>query len=334
MTIAPTETPVLPSSEGTRRIRKAIRLADEQLTERHPWLGRDNAVAFGLFAGAVLAIGLIAVAWFQGVLPTVLAVLGIALAISVLHELEHDLIHDLYLPQPVLRFGVLVTIWWAKASLDPWSRGRLHLWHHVVSGQEEDLEERLIGMGMPWGLRRALITLLPAAGIVVLPGLLRALRARRKEGRRIPNLRGPGWHVDLVNAVLILLPFVGVGGLIAGQAWAWPLLVLWVLPNLVRHAAIVFMSANSHYVGIRRGMVMEQNQILDHPVFWPLQFLCWNFGATHVVHHFFVQQPFWRRTLVFGDVRPVMVDNGVPANEFGSFLRANQRPQPVISEAG
>jgi fatty acid desaturase len=313
-------------SDATRLVRAAIREADARMVEQHPWLGRDDAVAMGFFTTAVLGTGLIAAAWILGSIPTWLAICGIALTVSILHEMEHDLIHDLYLGHPVLRAGVLGTIWLAKSSLDPWTRGHMHRWHHIVSGQEEDIEERLIGLGMPWGPLRALITLFQPISIVLRPRLGRAVRARVAEGGRRPDPRAHSAPMALVlgNAVLFLFPPVALVAWILGAAWAGPALVLWVLPNTLRHTSIVFLSSNSHYVGIQRGDVVQQNQVLDHPLFWPLQFFCWNFGATHVLHHFWVRQPFWRRTLVFREVRPVLLENGVRANDFGSFVRANQ----------
>ena len=132
--------------------------------------------------------------WTTGALSTPWTVLGVALGLSVLHELEHDLIHDLYLPQPVIRLGVLTTIWLAKASIDPWTRGDWHRWHHAVSGQAEDIEERLIGLGLPWGPLRALITVLPAAAILLRPSIRQAFWHRAKEGGRRPRWTSPrGW---------------------------------------------------------------------------------------------------------------------------------------------
>ena len=55
------------------------------------------------------------------------------------------------------------------------------------------------------------------------------------------------------------------------------------------------------------------------------------FGATHVVHHFHVRQPFWRRTLIFRGVRQVLIDNGVPANDLRSFTRNNRRELPTLA---
>jgi fatty acid desaturase len=128
----------------------------------------------------------------------------------------------------------------------------------------------------------------------------------------------------LGNAVLFLLPLVVVVCFFMEMPWARPCLVLWVLPNVLRHGSIATLSSSSHYVAIRRGVVAEQNQILDHPMFWPLAIFSWNFGATHVMHHFLVKQPFWRRTLTFSAVREVMVENGVRANDLGTFRRANR----------
>ena len=312
---------------ATRIIRQAILAADADLVSRHPWLDRCDAVALGLFAGAWLWMGAVAVGWWSLGLSGWLAVPAIALGLSVLHELEHDLIHDLYLGRwPAVRRAVLAGIWVGKASLAPWSRGRIHRWHHVVSGQPEDIEERLIGLGLPWGPRRLLLTVLPLGSVLVAADIRRAVRARRKAGGRTPDLsHGPAYRgVRAIDTLFVFLPLVAVGGWLAGAGWAAPLLVLWVLPNTLRHAAIVSMSSSSHYTDIERGQLVQQNQILDHPLFWPLQLFCWNFGATHVLHHFVVQQPFWRRTLVFGSVRDTLVEQGVRANDLGSFKRANR----------
>jgi fatty acid desaturase len=297
------------------------------LLEEHPMLGRTEAVAWTFFWGAVAALAACVYAWSVGALGTPWTILGIILAASVLHEMEHDLIHDMYIPNRVARNAVFTVIWLVKATIDPWTRGRWHRWHHAVSGQEEDIEERLIGMGQPWGPFRLLMTIYPPVAIVLKPGLRRAIDRRVEEGIRRPDFRHPRFKYFFhgITGVLALLPIVGVVGWFQGAAWAWPLLVLWVLPNTIRHAAIATLSANSHYTGVERGVVIEQNQILDHPLLWPLAALCWNFGATHVLHHFLVRQPFWRRTLIFSRVREVLVFNGVPANDFASIWRANRR---------
>lgn len=312
----------------SRTIRASIRDADRRLVARHPWLADDDRIALAAFSLAWIWMLGAALLWLTGLLSAWLVVPAIALGLSVLHELEHDLIHDLYLTRSAaLKNAVLFGIWVGKASLNPWSRGRIHLWHHVVSGQPEDIEERLIGLGLPWGLKRVVLTLLPAGSIAQARSIRRAVKARRLAGGRTPDLRHPPWFaaVRVVDAAFIALPFLAVGGLMLGAPWAWPLLVLWVLPNTIRHASIVLMSSSSHYVEIDRANLVQQNQILDQPLFWPFQLFCWNFGATHVLHHFHVQQPFWRRTLVFAELRSTLIHNGVPANDLGTFARANVR---------
>lgn len=320
--------PPLPSPAATRLIIRAIRDEDARLVEQHPLLGRDDLVALGLWAGAWVGIAAMVVAALGAGLPMPVAAVGVALCLSTLHELEHDLIHELYwADRPWLGHLVLFTIWIAKGSLDPWSRGRLHRWHHQVSGQPEDVEERLIGLGLPWGPRRALLSLLPAASALVVPEIVRDVRARAAQGGQRPDTRAPRWWgiVKAINALLLGAPlWVGLAWLLEVPA-ALPLLWLYVVPNLMRHTAIVVMSSNSHYTGIPRSELALQNQILDHWIFWPLQALCWNFGATHVLHHFVVKQPFWRRTLAFRRLRPTLVANGMPHNDLGSFARANQR---------
>jgi hypothetical protein len=203
----------------------------------------------------------------------------------------------------------------------------LHRWHHAVSGQAEDVEEHLIGLGLPWGPLRVLITLLAPASLLLAPAIKRSVARHEEQGGGSPDLRAPRhwWLMHLVTIAIASAPFVAVVGLLAGASWAWPLLVLWGLPNMIRHTTIVIMSSNSHYVGIERAVLVEQNQIIDHPLFWPLQLFCWNFGATHVVHHFLVRQPFWRRTLVFAKVRPTLVAHGVALNDLATFSRANRR---------
>ena len=310
-----------------RQILNTLREADAKLIKNHPWLGQDDAMALGLFAFGVATMLGCGAAWMMGALPAWLTICGIALGMSILHEMEHDMIHDLYLSNRATRFMVLITIWVTKASLDPWTRGRWHLWHHAMSGQEEDIEERLIGLGTPWGLKRILVTLLPAGTIVLKPGLSRAIQRYVARGEQDPQLLGPPgwWKVHALTAILASSPFVALGGWLAGASWAWPMAALWVLPNMLRHATIAIMSSNSHYTGIQKGALMKQGQILDHPFFWPLQFFCWNFGATHFLHHFFVRQPFWRRTLIFSEVKQKMVVHGIPRNDLQTFARANRR---------
>ena len=63
--------------------------------------------------------------------------------------------------QRVLQHVFFLGIWVAKLGANPWFRKKLHLQHHTVSGQDDDAEERLIGLGLPMGMKRMAVTVHP-----------------------------------------------------------------------------------------------------------------------------------------------------------------------------
>lgn len=310
-----------------KRINHAIRDAEQAVRAAHPWLARQDLIAALVFAGSLLWIGAAGAGWLTGALPWWAATPLIALGLSLLHELEHDLIHDLYFrDRPRVQDAMFAVIFLAKMSLDPWSRRRIHLRHHRLSGQETDIEERLIGLGLPLGPRRLLLTLIPAFSALVVPDIVRAMRQQRRAARsgRAPL---PWWRhaAAALGLGFAVLPLVVFPAALLGAPWAIPLLVLYVGPNTIRHACIAFVSSSSHYYGdIPDSAVYYQNQILDHWLLWPLQAFCFNFGATHVLHHYVVRQPFYLRQWVAPRVRSVLLDAGVRRNDLGTFRRANR----------
>ncbi len=316
---------------AARAIIRSIRRADHDLCEAHTWLGtpHQNKVASAVFVGTWMLLFAVGALWWTHVLSSWGVVPLIALGLSLLHELEHDLIHDLYFAdQPRTQDLLFAGIWLSKMSLNPWSRRRLHRHHHRVSGQAEDIEERLIGLGLRWGLRRLFLSVLPAGSLMVVPAIRRSIKASIQSGTPPPDLgHAPGFAVlRALDGIFLLLPFVVLPAAFLGHPVATALAVLWVLPNTLRHASIVVISSNSHYTDIPRGTLFHQNQVLDHWVTWPLQLFCCHFGATHILHHYVVKQPFYRRSLVWRRVRHVLRDQGVPFNDFGTFSRANRHP--------
>jgi hypothetical protein len=104
----------------------------------------------------------------KGYLSVWLTIPLMALPISLLHEMEHDLIHNLYAKKwPFMQDVMFFGIWLAKLHGSPWFRRQLHLHHHKLSGQANDAEERLIGLGIPYGVKRMAITVHPIGGILV-----------------------------------------------------------------------------------------------------------------------------------------------------------------------
>lgn len=316
--------------QATRTIIQAIRQADIDLRQRHSVLDKQHQNVLGvvIFVASWVAILAASGLWWTGALSAWVVVPLITVALSLLHELEHDLIHDLYFAErPRVQDALFAGIWVGKMSLNPWSRRRLHRYHHRVSGQPEDIEERLIGLGLPWGLRRLLLSLLPAASLVVVPAIRRSVIAAVQAGAPRPDLEhAPGFNLlRAVDGLFLLLPFYALPAAFLGDATATALAVLWVLPNTLRHFSIVVVSSNSHYTDIPRASLFHQNQVLDHWSTWPLQLFCFNFGATHILHHYVVKQPFYLRQLVWWRVRPVLRQQGVPFNDLGTFARANRR---------
>ena len=315
--------------EATRTIIRAIRDADDRVRARYSWFSREHqdSVGMGIFIAAFLYLIVVSLAWATGVLPTIATILLLAVGLSILHELEHDLIHDIYFPhRPLVQHLMFTGIWWAKMSLNPWSRGRIHRYHHRVSGQLHDIEERLIGLGLPWGPRRLFLSLFPAGSILQARSIARAVRAAVAQGAPRPELdhRVALIPVRIVDGIFVILPFIAIPMAISGSDVATWISVLWVLPNTLRHFSIVVISSNSHYTQIPPGELFPQNQVLNHWSTWPLQLFCFNFGSTHILHHYVVKQPFYIRQSIWPAVAPILRKNGVPFNDLQTFRRANR----------
>jgi hypothetical protein len=55
-----------------------------------------------------------------------------------------------------------------------------------------------------------------------------------------------------------------------------------------------------------------------------MQIFCFNFGSTHAIHHFVVNETFYVRQLTANKAHKVMQQQGVRFNDLGSFTRANR----------
>ncbi len=83
-------------TDPSRTIRQEILRMGDAVRERHPLLHHQDAIGFGIFATSCAAIVALAVAYGAGVLPALVVVPAAAFFMSLLHEIEHDLIHRLY----------------------------------------------------------------------------------------------------------------------------------------------------------------------------------------------------------------------------------------------
>jgi fatty acid desaturase len=341
-------------AQKTALIRAEINLAAEQARQRHPWLAHQDLIGLFIQLGSVAGMVLCAVLYLQGLMPWWLVIPVVAVLASLTHEIEHDLIHLLYFKkQPWVQNILLGLGWLARPStINPWLRRHLHFHHHKRSGTSSDLEERAITNGERWGFKRFLMT---SDGMLAMAfrsvKLMKINIAFVKDYHRPDTPRGVrrwvvaqslsymplgylfwgAWHAYFLYHV-VDLGMMALGHPVAWSAWVPevmavldPLAVCLLIPNVLRSFCLHFISSNMHYYGdVEPGNVMQQCQVFNHPVLWPLQLFCFNFGATHAIHHFVVGQPFYVRQMIAAPALRIMRDMGVRFNDLGTFERANR----------
>jgi fatty acid desaturase len=308
-------------AERDRRIRRWIRKGESRLVARHPALGRRDLCGALFFLASIA--GMVGLGWLyaMGAAPAAVVVLGNALLASVLHEIEHDLIHFLYFrTRPLAHNLMMFGVWIFRGNVvHGWHRRGIHLHHHRASGRPTDVEERLLGLGQPLGLRRLLGMVDGAAAYL--------LNARKLEGE-IPGFRARALAVAAVPVypifAYVLLAYL-VGHLLGAPvpSAVEVLAVAWVFPNYLRQASLQIVSSNVHYYEDVR-TVREETQVLRPFFLWPLQLFCFNFGTTHCFHHYVVDQPFYVRQLIAPWVLPALAKYGQRFNDIGTFRRANR----------
>jgi len=324
------------TTDRTRCIRAVIHSEEQRLRATRPWLAHQDFLGMMCFWGSLATMVCIAALYLRGSLVWWMAVPLMALPISILHELEHDLIHNLYFRNRAwVQHSMFFVIWLAKLSLNPWYRRGIHLKHHLVSGQKTDIEERLIGLGLPFGLLRLFVTIHPWGGLLLFPRIKRD--TPDFQPLRLVLLSLPTYLVSLaiwetffgyVRVHQGWAPLFDPARLLPAGGWPWArdLTVLVVLPNVLRQCCLVLMSSYSHYYeDIPERDVFFQNQILNTWLLFPFQLFCFNFGATHVIHHYVINQPFYLRQMVARAAQAEMVRQGTRINDLGIFARANRR---------
>jgi fatty acid desaturase len=320
----------------TKAIMRAIRDADRRMRERFPVLRHQTALGMGFVGLGYTTAAVSAWLFINGLIPAWACIVINAMAFAVLREIEHDLIHNMYLKgRRTLQNIVLFLIWPTLGNVpSPLYRRKIHLQHHASSGHEDDLEERLIGNGNGFGPLRWLT--------MIDTGLASVFRRRELEG--IPGYNQSEFLRSLVPVNIIFyfmwLSFLGyhgatlaaslVGLTLELPAWLAPVVsvlnvvaVVWVLPNVIRQACLQVLSSCMHYYGDVESTV-QQTQVLSKWYWLPLQLFSCNFGNSHAIHHFFVAQPFYLRELVRRDAHAAMRSHGVRFDDLGTFSRANR----------
>merc|ERR1712183_613045 len=101
--------------------------------------------------------------------------------------------------------------------------------------------------------------------------------------------------------------------------------VLFFFSNMLRQASLQWVSTGCHYYGdIPEKNVFFQNQVLNHWMFYPLQVFCFNFGATHIIHHYVTRQPFYLRQMCADGVMGEFRKQGVRFNDLQIYKRAHR----------
>jgi fatty acid desaturase len=334
--------------------RDAARIADirSQLIEigdrwriAHPLLARrQDAVGMLFFITSIVGVLADAGLYVAGLIPWWLCVPTTAFWLSILHELEHDLIHWMYFRNRkrvhnVMMFGV----WFFRPStINPWIRRRLHLHHHQVSGTDSDIEERALTNGERWGGHRLIKLLDQFLGMYLRPwhgkelarAYIREEAKSREEARTLADeLKrsyfplGPIhyglWHLFIVLHTIALLG-VAIPANPAYDALN-VLAVVLLAPNALRTFCLHFVSSNLHYFGdVEAHNVLQQTQVWTSRRLWPLHAFCFNFGGTHAIHHFLVRDPFYLRQAIARECHAVLRSGGVRFDDYGTFRRANR----------
>ena len=273
-------------------ISQAIKQAEIDLRSKYSVLKQQDLVGFGIFIGSLLSIALCWTYYIQyGDTYTeyIIVVLLIAFFTSFLHELEHDLIHNLYFKRNIMMQDImLMCIWLAKLHGNPWFRRELHLKHHIISGQRDDAEERLIGLGIPISLKRMAVTMHPYGSLIIMSTVSKDakwLDIKRMNLTTMPIATIFFILNKLYILYILIMYIVGYNNFhnyISSNIWKfiYSSNILICLPNILRQSCLVLMSNCSHYYGdIPEKSVFYQNQILDHPIFYPFQLFCVNFGT-------------------------------------------------------
>ncbi len=352
MTMEHTTTEVMNDDQRTKIIRREVQLASKEIRAKYPFLQHQNAIGFFIFSFSIAMIVLSAVLYLQGTIGVIAVVLSVAFWTSLLHELEHDLIHYMYFKKNKFMHNLMMLGVWVfrPMTINPWFRRDLHFHHHRTSGTKTDIEERGVTNGETWGFRRFITT-----ADILLGGVLRGNIIRKDIIEAVKNGELPKeqalvfkkvkmygmmpftlalyfvWYFFLAHYALHFISNIfDVGyqspAIIEAQfKWINPLVAILIFPNLFRMFSLHFVTSNMHYYGdVELGNVMQQTQVLNKWYFLPFQLFCFNFGSTHAIHHFVVNETFYVRQMTASKAHKVMQEQGVRFNDVASFLRANR----------
>ncbi|MBL8032534.1 MAG: fatty acid desaturase [Leptospiraceae bacterium] len=333
----------LSAAERVNRISRSIRMADRYLRRHFPVLNHQDFLGFSIWLGSIAGMLGMTALYFYGLAPAWSVIIVNAILASFLHELEHDLIHSLYFKETWVEKMMMWGVWIFRLNTpSPFYRKKIHLLHHKDSGQPSDIEEQMIGNGMKWGPKR-IITMLDQG----LAFLINAHRVKKTAPKlslsEMAKAAFPFTYMYqatsllFINGNLYLLIMPLVQPSFTPAPWFGEVMtivnflaVVVGLPNFIRQGSLQIVSSSMHYFGdvnpdASVGL-LEQCQVMTSRSWYmlPFQLFCFNFGSTHGIHHFIVNQPFYLRQFAAGYSHAAMKKYGVRFDDHGSFARANR----------
>ena len=326
----------LSSQQRIRQIIQTIRGAEQSYRERYSILQYQDWLGLGILLFALTGMLSSGYLYYLELIPAWLCIVVAGMCAALSHEIEHDLLHRQYFRNQPFMYNMMMLVSWLMRpnTVNPWYRRDMHLLHHKVSGTSKDMEERLVGNGIPYGFSRFVVMFDGLLGLCLRHNHLRRevdnFSARRVLHATFPlgTLYFITWYVFLTFHAYDAF-FADIAG---GSYPAWLVLVMeginfavvvLIAPNVIRSASLNFITSNMHYYG-NVDNLLKQTQILDRWYFMPLQLFCCNFGSTHSIHHFVVSQPFYLRQMVARKVHPVMREQGVRHNDLSTFATNNR----------
>lgn len=315
--------------DKVKNIRKSVMMEDQKLRQRYGILRKQSMIGAGILLVVVFSIlGTVAL-YFLDSFSWWLAVLSIAFFMSIAHELEHDLVHDLYFhDRKWVQKWMLGIIWIIKFHSNPFWRRAVHIRHHAYSGQVEDWEERLLGLGDRFGLKRILVTIMPFGQILYLREVQKTdPKFNAREALQKNLVPGILYNILLVIGMLSIFAADRLLTLTTLEfvSTIQNIFLLWIVPSWIRYVALTLATTLCHYAGdIDYQAVGQENQIVYHWATLPLAIFSANFAATHIIHHYFAPQPFYIRFLIAPRVIPVMIKHGCRYNDLGILGRYNR----------
>lgn len=323
---------IVDTRERVRKVQQVMASEEKKWRAKYPILNNADAICMFFLITTLSIMGTMSYLYLEGTIPWYVASLVIGMCIGVHHEIEHDIIHNLYFKNKALIQDLLFSIlFFTKFHVSPWQRRIYHWKHHRVSGQLNDVEERLVGMGVPLSAKRMYLAAHPSALYCQYGDVFAdAPSFDFKSGTRDNTITTIGWQLVTKLYLLYVLqayfnPADPYGKL---PEFLWPivknLLVLLIIPATIRSTSLIVLTTNSHfYADIPKNSIFYQCQILQHWIFFPFTLFTCNFGATHIIHHYNALQPFYIRTLVTNATLDEMKRQGVRVNDWGVLLRAN-----------